>query len=176
MCGIPGSGKSTMAKELRVKYASTIIEPDAFRLELTGQTYYYPIENHVWAIVKTTLNVLLRMEHDVILDATSLTVDRRKEWVKLAKKFDVPSIVYTMLTPQSTCIIRNSSRVFPVPDDVMRKQMDTFTVPSIREGFSSVLMYGTKEGSFDYHLQGCATDDGTISGNYEEVEWTKLYS
>jgi len=175
MCGIPSSGKSYHARTLKRTYNSTIIEPDAFRFELTGRTYYYPIENHVWAIVKTTLNVLLGLEHDIILDATALTVDRRKEWVKLAKSFNVPCLAYVQLTPQATCIQRNASREYPVPDDVLRRQMDTFMVPSIKEGFDSVLIYGTKEGNFDYQLQGVATTDGTISGNYEEVEWTKPY-
>ena len=176
MCGIPGSGKSHHARQLKKMYSATIIEPDAFRLELTGRTYHYPIENHVWAIVKTTLNVLLRQEHDVILDATALTVDRRREWVRLAQSFNIPILAYVQYVPQAMCIQRNANREFPVPDDVMRRQMDSFTIPSLREGFSSVLIYGTKEGNFDYQLRACATSNGTVSGNYEELEWTKPYN
>lgn len=175
MCGVSGSGKSTHAKVLKTKYGSTIIEPDAFRLQMTGNAWYEPAEPLVWATIKTVISVLLKSDQDVILDATNLTKYSRSDWINLSRKFNASIIAYAHITPRAKCIEQNSWREHSVSNEVLKNQMDKYIIPSIRDGFDTVLIYSTKEGSFDYYLQGYANNNGEVGGDYSEFEYTMPY-
>lgn len=175
MCGVSGSGKSSHARIMKAKYGSTIIEPDAFRLQMTGQAWYAPAEQWIWATVKTVINVLLKSDQDVILDATNISKHSRGEWIKLAKELNSPIIACAHVIPKAICIERNAWRERSVPDAVLKSQMDRYILPSIHDGFDSVLFYGTKEGSFEYHLQGYANSDGEVGGDYRKLEYVMPY-
>lgn len=75
--GLPRSGKSTWAREQGVP----IVNPDAIRLALHGQTFRPEAEGMVWAIAETMVRSLFGAGHRVvILDATSVTLKRRERW------------------------------------------------------------------------------------------------
>ena len=75
--GLPRSGKSTFAKKL--KYP--IVNPDAIRLALHGNTFVPEAEKMVWTITEYMIKSLFLAGHaKVILDATNITVKRRDLW------------------------------------------------------------------------------------------------
>lgn len=82
MVGLPRSGKSTLADAISAATSAPIVCPDDIRLALYGSSSRYipEAENHVWAIAKTMVSSLLRRHHTVVLDATNMTTERRKEW------------------------------------------------------------------------------------------------
>jgi predicted kinase len=75
--GLPRTGKSTWAKAT----GKVMVNPDSIRLALHGQQFAYLAEPFVWAIAKVMVRALFLAGHDeVILDATNITKDRRKQW------------------------------------------------------------------------------------------------
>lgn len=75
--GLPRSGKSTYAKST----GWPIVNPDSIRLALHGERFIAQAEPHVWAIAKTMVRALFLAGHEqVLLDATSITPERRSEW------------------------------------------------------------------------------------------------
>lgn len=144
LCGYPGAGKTTLlfpsegeGKSLLGSNA-VIFSPDEFRLEMTGQAYYQPAEDHVWATVKSAVAVLLR-RHDIIIDGTHVTVGSRSQWIRLAKRLDAQAICYWLMTPYEVCCERNSGRERPVPTQVMERMRSTFIPPSYEEGFDDII-------------------------------------
>lgn len=144
MCGYPGSGKSTYLEELYTRNTAglrpaVILCPDDFRLALTGQVFYSPAEDSVWSHVKITARVLSKGGHHVIIDATHLTKGSRVSWLRLAKEIGVPIDCYWMNVSPETARERNTSREAVVPDDVMKRMISGFVVPTTDEGFLQIL-------------------------------------
>jgi predicted kinase len=137
LCGIPGSGKSTFVMDYKKK-GFTILCPDVYRLVITGQEYYSPAEDIVWAHVKTTARTLLVSDQNVIIDATMLTKRSREEWIRIGDEFEAQKEVITFVTKEEICRERNMNRSRIVPDGVLAGQIHKFCVPSIVEGFDKI--------------------------------------
>lgn len=81
MCGLPRSGKTTIAQQIAIAERAPIVNPDAVRLALHGQRFQALAEPFVWAIAKTMVRSLFNAGHPkVIVDATNTTRARRDEW------------------------------------------------------------------------------------------------
>lgn len=98
--GYPRSGKTTWARD----QGHPIVNPDAIRLAIHGQTFIANAEPFVWATAEAMVRALFLAGHDtVILDACNNTRKRRdqwqrpKEWGTYFKYFN---------TPMETCIER----------------------------------------------------------------------
>ena len=145
--GIPGCGKSTWldAEPLCLTDGFVILCPDDFRKDITGQDYYPPAEDFVWAQVKTTARVLARRGYHVVIDATALSKWSRAQWVKIANDLEVDITVYVFDTPISICKIRNASRDRKVPEDVIDRMYAQFQRPDETEGFAQISKIRTWE-------------------------------
>lgn len=106
LCGLPQSGKSTYARELRRGDPWVVICPDEIRWALYGQDYFQAGEPFVWANAELMARSLLRNEHMVLIDATNSTAKRRRQWVSLAQEFDMDLCAYVLNTPAEECIRR----------------------------------------------------------------------
>jgi len=108
--GLPRSGKTTWAKA----QGCPIVNPDSIRWALYGQRYFLGGEKHVWAIARTMVEALFLAGNGVvILDATSITLKRRMDWIgswEIATK--------TIDTPADVCIqralINDDTEIVPV--------------------------------------------------------------
>src|SRR4051812_20443404 len=81
LCGLPRSGKTTLANSLSRERGWPVVCPDAVRLALHGQRFVPEAEAFVWAIAKVMVRALFLAGHDdVVLDATNGTRKRRGEW------------------------------------------------------------------------------------------------
>lgn len=138
LCGFPASGKSTFLERCGDTTA-TILCPDDFRKELTGQEFYAPAEEFVWATVKLTARVLLQQGRSVIIDATHLSKSSRSQWIKIAQSLNVPISCWHMNTPFEECLKRNAQRDRKVPLEVMNRMQASFEMPTTEEGFSDVI-------------------------------------
>jgi predicted kinase len=99
MCGLPRSGKTTVA----LKTGFPIVSPDAIRLALHGQRFVGQAESFVWAIAKNMVHALFIAGHQiVVLDATNGTKKRRDEW----KSKNWFRIIAMVDTPKEVCIER----------------------------------------------------------------------
>lgn len=132
LIGIPGSGKSTIAK----KYLShcEIISTDEIRKELFGSA---EIQDKGWLVFQTAYSRVantLEKGKDVVFDATNLTKKDRKKILK----FEAIHIAIVMLTPIDICKQRNASRERKVPEEVIDRMSNKFTIPDALEGFTYI--------------------------------------
>ncbi len=106
MCGLPLSGKSTYSKTLQ-KQGWVRVSLDDIRLALHGQIYKAEAEPLVWENAELMVRSLLKSGHDVIVDTTNRTRDRRKRWIRVAKEFGLTLKIFHVDTDFETCKQRN---------------------------------------------------------------------
>lgn len=143
MCGLPGSGKSVHLSNnfSELDPGEVILCPDDFRLALTGQRYYGPAEDSVWSHVKITARVLLGNEYPVTIDATHLTIQSRRSWIRLARELDIPIDCLWQNVSTAIAMERNHNRSADqiVPQKVMEQMVSQFILPNPDEGFREVI-------------------------------------
>ena len=132
MCGLPRSGKTTLAKRLE-RDGWVCVCPDDIRLALHGQPFVKEAESSVWAIVWTRAHTLLQGDHMVLIDATNLTKKSRSSWRKLAEEFGLDLDIYLVETPFEVCLERNTG-TGAVPEDVLRRMNEIYQRPTESEG------------------------------------------
>lgn len=84
LLGIPGSGKSTWAKEFifRCDASFTVVSSDEIRRQLSGHVNDQSRNTEVWEIALNQCQGLLSAGRNVILDATNTQTDKRRQFVK----------------------------------------------------------------------------------------------
>lgn len=138
MIGISGSGKSTYANGLKTSLNAQLVETDAIRLELTGNAEDQTQNGKVFDIAKKRINDILSQGKNAIIDATSLSIRDRKDWIDIAKKNNAEVRAYFIDTPVSVCKSQNNKRQRKVPEWVIDKQAAKLYSPTKAEGFDSV--------------------------------------
>lgn len=116
MCGAPGCGKSTYAKEYCKKYPETVyVSRDEIRFSLLAEDeYYFSHETEVLEKFYTNIANALREGKDVIADATHLTKKSRKTCIdniraKIKNLTFGIEVIY-IKPPLHICIARNDKR------------------------------------------------------------------
>lgn len=141
MCGLPGSGKTTAAKNVikndpNIKYVSR----DEIRYTMVSdQDHYFDRENEVYREFCNQISRWLQQGNYVIADATHLTKNSRK---KLLNNIIKPAQIRCIFvnTPFNVCMERNSKRkgITRVPDKQMYRMKNTLQIPSATEGFDMI--------------------------------------
>ena len=136
LVGLPGSGKSTMAKE----YDWPTLSSDELRIVLADDATNQTVNGRVFA----TLRYLLRHRLEIgcpvtCIDATSLTPDERRPYIDLAAEYGaIPEAVFFDF-PVQICQSRNASRQRVVPIEAMEMLAARLVPPSEAEGFWRVI-------------------------------------
>lgn len=138
MVGISGSGKSTYANGLKTSLNAQLVETDAIRQELTGNAEDQSQNKKVFEIAKTRVNDYLSQGKNTVIDATSLTIGDRKDWIYIAKANNAEVRAYFVDTPVDVCKMQNTKRNRKVPEWVIDKQASKLHPPTKNEGFDSV--------------------------------------
>lgn len=131
--GLPRSGKTTWAR----KQKWPIVCPDAIRIALHGQRYFYAAEPFVWAQAELMVRALFGAGHSiVILDATNLSAERRKQWI--SKEYRTTFVINP--TPAEICIQRartvNDDYIIPV----IERMNLTIEMPDLKSQDYDVVM------------------------------------
>lgn len=141
MCGLPGSGKTTAAKNVikndpNIKYVS---RDDIRYTMVSDQEHYFDRENEVYREFCNQISRWLQQGDYVIADATHLTKNSRK---KLLNNIIKPAQIRCIFvnTPFNVCMERNSKRkgITRVPDKQMYRMKNTLQIPSAIEGFDMI--------------------------------------
>jgi predicted kinase len=123
MSGIPGSGKTTLAKRLCEEYGSVRVSRDDIRMSILKDSMrYFDVEKSVYKRFISEIRKNLDDGKTVIADATHNTV---KSIGKVFNEFydcGFIGIIY-MDTPLDTCLARNASRTgrFKVSESAIRR-------------------------------------------------------
>lgn len=150
MCGLSGSGKTTVAKTLQnslqnINLHTKIVSSDAIREELTGKVEDQSRNEEVFKIFHERIYMHLKDNYNVIADATNLTMKARRAILDRVNKLDINRLCYIVPKPYEQCRIDNLNREHPVPASVLKKQISGFQIPFIEEGFDKIFIYTLSE-------------------------------
>jgi len=136
MVGLPLSGKSIYCKELQSK-GHVIVCPDTIRLATHGEQFIPIAEPTIWATTYIMVRALLKDGHDVVVDATNITKERRKMWLYMAKEFGVPLHCHWIKTSSNECHVRNN-KLQRLDRSIINRMTRQFEEPTEDEGLIMV--------------------------------------
>lgn len=142
MCGLSGSGKSTVATQITENNENTmIVSSDAIREELTGNYEDQEHNEEVFKIFHDRIRKNLENKKNVVADATNLTMKSRRAILMKVNGLDINKTCLIIPKPFEQCKTDNLNRKHPVPDDVLDKQIRRFQIPFYEEGFDGITIY-----------------------------------
>jgi predicted kinase len=150
MVGLPGSGKSFIAKQLaEVNDDIAIVSSDAIREEFYGDANDQSHNDKVFRIVNKRLKEGLIAEKKVILDATNISKKRRKA---LLRDLKYPkSMAIVMAVPEYICKKRDEERDRHVGPDVINKMIKNWCPPHYSEGFDFISIVYDYDNSANFY-------------------------
>jgi predicted kinase len=111
ICGLPGVGKSTLAKYLAPVFNATILSSDKIRKELFPSPTYFPSElKTVYDVMMIIAKYLNNVGINCILDATFNREDSRIEVKEKLKLDDIQLQIIECSCPEEVAISRLESR------------------------------------------------------------------
>lgn len=141
MCGLSGSGKSTIATQIANENPNTIIvSSDAIREELTGNYEDQEHNEEVFKIFHDRIRKNLENKKNVIADATNLTMKSRRAIMMKVNGLNVRKVCVIIPKPFEQCKEDNLHREHPVPEFVLDKQIRKFQIPFKEEGFDEIII------------------------------------
>ena len=150
MVGLPGSGKSFIAKQLaEVNDDISIVSSDAIREEFYGDANDQSHNDKVFRIVNKRLKEGLIAEKKVILDATNISKKRRKA---LLRDLKYPkSMAIVMAVPEYICKKRDEERDRHVGPDVINRMIKNWCPPHYSEGFDFISIVYDYDNSANFY-------------------------
>ena len=139
--GIPGSGKSTVLRQLAEKYDYTYISSDEIRKELTGNETDQSRNKQVWEETYKRITQSLQQGKNVVLDRTFVNDFERTKVINFARENGAEKIQGIFVdTPIEISKERNMARERKVPEHVIdnMNEMLKRTPPEITDGFDSL--------------------------------------
>lgn len=128
MCGIPGSGKSTLSKKLAN-------EQNLVRLSLDEMGY---VRQH--KLIPHIVDAL-KEGKSVVADSLYTKEKWRTELLKAVKPIGCRCVLLHMSTPLDECIRRNAGRENTLPDFVIEDIYNSIEPPTLDEGWDEIILY-----------------------------------
>jgi predicted kinase len=146
LCGPAACGKSTFAR--RLFRPTQVISSDWARARVCDDERDQRFQTQAFALVHYLTELRLGLNRLCVVDSTALTQHHRKEYLELAKRFQVPCVVLLFDVPLEKCVERDLSRPRTVGRPVIERQHLAFgqTKTDIRqEGFDEIIELGDEE-------------------------------
>lgn len=139
LVGIPGSGKSTYAKNYIPDYPKQAIHlsSDSIRAELYGDESIQGNPADVFSLMQKRAVEALNNGNDVIYDATNITRKDRAGIIGICPKF-VKIECHIIWAPIEVCIERDSKRERTVGKEVIDRMLKRFQAPYYDEGIDVI--------------------------------------
>ncbi len=110
MMGLPGAGKSTLAKTIHSITGAELLSSDEARLELFAQPSFSQEEHDkLYDILNHNVKHLLEKGRSAIYDANLNRKCHREEKYELAKKYDAKVVLWWVQTPRELAKKRRMS-------------------------------------------------------------------
>ncbi|MCG5060495.1 MAG: AAA family ATPase [Limnoraphis sp. WC205] len=144
MIGLPGSGKSFFATQLKVNHPDyQLISTDTIRAQLFGDEEIQGPWLRVWSKVEQQFQKAVREGTDAIYDATNTQRRQRKDVITIAREIGFhPIFAVWVNTPLEKCLQRNQNRLRQVPEEIILKMHRQLTdvPPSLEEPLDSLII------------------------------------
>ncbi len=151
LVGIPGSGKTTLAKKI-VARGYHCLNADSIREELWGDAADQREPEKVFGIFFKQLDEALAEGKDIVIDNTNINTKQRKPIVDRASKAGYKDIQLWLLdVPLDVCLERNKNRPRAVPDDIVANMFMTLNRtgrPRREEGKLVIIRPGKDEDDY----------------------------
>jgi len=115
LSGLPGSGKSTKARELQRLYGSLVVSRDDLR-----RNFSYIGEDELTIRLVQLTRSFLRNGISVIVDSCNLHPQDRDRWTNLAREHEARLYWIHVNTEVEECVRRDAGRATPVGGAAIR--------------------------------------------------------
>ena len=136
--GLPGSGKSTYAKEFIKGKDIEYLSSDSLRAVFCKSEEDQTVTPLVFGHIKRKVDEFLKDGKNVMVDATSVNRKERSDYINTAKKYGAKVVAIIFKMDRQGLIDRNKKRgeqgVRVVPDFVIDKMLAKYEEPSFDEG------------------------------------------
>jgi len=143
LCGPAACGKSTFAQ--RHFRPTQIVSSDWARGRVCDDERDQRFNTQAFALVRCLTELRLGLNRLCVVDSTALTPPHRREFLELAKRFQVPSVIFLFDVPLEKCVERDRLRERSVGAPVIERHYLAFgqTKTDIQqEGFDQIIELG----------------------------------
>ena len=141
--GLPGSGKSTYAKEFIKGKEIEYLSSDSLRAVYGKSEEDQTVTPLVFGHIKRKVDEFLKDGKNVLVDATSVNRRERSDYINNAKKYGAKVVAIVFKMDRQGLIDRNKKRGEQggrvVPDFVIDKMLAKFEEPSYGEGIDEII-------------------------------------
>lgn len=138
LCGIPGSGKSTYAKDYTERNFNTVhLSSDVIRKELYGDENIQGNPGDVFSLMQKRALEALNNGRDVLYDATNITRKDRANIIGVCPKF-AKIECHIIWAPIEVCIERDAARERTVGKEVINRMLKRFQAPYYDESIDVI--------------------------------------
>lgn len=134
LCGIPGSGKTTLAKQLAEHHGAIVHSID----DIPGSFGACDIDGSFRRQWMENIKTDLQNGNSVVCDSTALTSMSRKWLLKEFSEFDCKKILVVKVVPVEECLKRNKGRFREVPEEHIRLTAKLLEAPTPDEGWDEI--------------------------------------
>ena len=142
--GLPGSGKSTYAKNFIKDKEIEYLSSDELRAVYGKSEEDQSVTSFVFGHIKKKVDEFLKDDKNILVDATSVNRKERSDYINTAKKYGAKVVAIVFKMDRQGLIDRNKKRGEQggrvVPDWVIDKMLAKFEEPSYSEGID-VMIY-----------------------------------
>lgn len=142
LIGLPGSDKSTYAKEyIKTRSGTVVISSDDIRQELWGDANDQQNPSQVFDEMFIRTVSAMKKGTNVVYDATNLTAKTRKATLtrlRQALNQDFIAVADVIVCSISECKRRQGERDREVPDEVIDRMVRQFQTPWYNEGWDTI--------------------------------------
>jgi predicted kinase len=141
--GLPGSGKSTYAKNFIKGKDIEYLSSDELRAVFGKSEEDQTVTPLVFGHIKRKVDEFLKDGKNVLVDATSVNRRERTDYINAAKKYGAKVVALVFKMDRAGLIARNQKRGSEggrvVPDWVIDKMLAKYEEPSTSEGIDEVI-------------------------------------
>lgn len=141
LCGPAGSGKSTWIKTHEISPKPVIISTDQLRKEWLGDESDQSQNPFIWERAMQQVQWYL-FSNVVVFDATNLKKGGRRKLVEMAHRIKAKAICIYFNVSLDQCLENDRKRERHVPPDVIARQFEKYTYPTIEEGWDLIMEAG----------------------------------
>ena len=136
LCGIPGSGKTTLAKQLAEQFDANVHSID----DIPGLWGVPDTEGKNFRTWMDNIRADLRTGKSVVCDSLAVNAESRMWIIKELSGFDCEKILYVKAVPLDVCLRRNRDRERKLPDEQIRIVARCLEAPTAEECWDKIFV------------------------------------